>query len=278
MELCIITTHACYILEILLNNCKILSVMLAPFISYIIVNYNSGKYLETAVRSLIEKTSEDLEIVIVDNNSSDFSLEFLEKVGDKRIKLKRSNENIGFARANNLGAQIAKGKVLFFINPDVKILEPVRTWAKKIYVEKSHKIYVPLLLNEKEETYENCFTIPFVGEFLRSFAGFTHAIWCQGSALMMKKETFEFIGNWPEDYFIYGEDLDFFYMAHKKGVNVEKIDLRIIHYGEKSTSQDWRDFERFKRKEKALLKFYRKYRKLHHYPFIRGYLFIRKVL
>ncbi len=252
--------------------------MVAPLLSYIIVNYNTGPYLETTVRSIFEKTSGDFEVVIVDNDSSDFSLEFLEKIDDGRVKLKKSGGNLGFAKANNLGVKSAKGKVLFFINPDVKLLGPAMPWAEKIYAEKGHKIYVPLLLNEKEELYKNCFTLPFVEEFLKSFAGLRHGVWCQGSALMMKRGTFELIGGWPEDYFIYGEDLDFFYMAHRKNMKVEKINLRIIHYGEKSTSQSWRDFERFKRKEKALIKFYSKYRKLHHYPFVRGYLLIRGIL
>ena len=252
--------------------------MSEPTLSYIIVNYNSGYYLKTTVDSILEYSPDNYEIIIIDNNSSDFSLDFLDNVEKKEIKLEKSSKNLGFARANNIGAQIAKGRVLFFINPDVKILTPIEPWVKKIISEKLHKIYIPHLLNEEGIFYENCFTLPFIWAFIKSFLGLTHGVWCQGAALMMKRETFELIGGWPEDYFIYGEDLDLFYTAFQKAIHIEKIELDIIHYGEKSTSQQWKNFDRFLLKEKALLKFYIKYKKLHNYPFIRGYLLLKAIL
>lgn len=91
-------------------------------VSVIIVNYNTKQLLENCLNSIIEKTFDvDYEIIVVDNNSPESITDMInEKFG--LVKLIESSENLGFGRANNLGAKHAKGKYMLFLNSDTIIL------------------------------------------------------------------------------------------------------------------------------------------------------------
>ncbi|MBR6162515.1 glycosyltransferase family 2 protein [bacterium] len=92
-------------------------------VSVIIVNWNAGKYLEETINSLHEKTQDiSYEIIVIDNNSRkdeesylylDNLLKFI------NVTVIKSDNNPGFAKANNLGMEIAKGRNFLILNPDV---------------------------------------------------------------------------------------------------------------------------------------------------------------
>ena len=86
-------------------------------VSIIIVTYNTRQMTAECIDSVCQKTfGIDYEIILVDNASSDDSKAFFEK--DERVKYIYSQENLGFGRANNLGAGVAQGKYLFLLNSD----------------------------------------------------------------------------------------------------------------------------------------------------------------
>lgn len=91
-------------------------------ISIIIVTYNTQKLTRECIDS-VKKFTEgiDYEIILVDNASTDGSKDFFEK--DKTVNYIYSRENIGFGRANNLGAEYATGEYLFFLNSDTLFTE-----------------------------------------------------------------------------------------------------------------------------------------------------------
>jgi len=86
-------------------------------VSIVIVNWNSGEFLERCVRSLL-KNAAGSEIVIVDNDSSDSSLRFAEDV--QNLKVLHNSSNLGFAAANNIGWRAAIGARVLFLNPDTE--------------------------------------------------------------------------------------------------------------------------------------------------------------
>src|ERR1017187_8350071 len=91
-------------------------------ISVIIVNWNTKDFLEQCLTSLtLTPSNRSIETIVVDNGSSDGSPEMVE---DKfpQVKLIRSHENLGFARANNLGIQNSSGRYISLVNSDVKVL------------------------------------------------------------------------------------------------------------------------------------------------------------
>ena len=90
-------------------------------VSIIIVNYNTKHLTADCIDSIIAKTSEvEYEIILVDNASSDGSQE--EFSSDERILFLEAGDNLGFGKANNLGAQHAKGDYIFFLNSDTLLL------------------------------------------------------------------------------------------------------------------------------------------------------------
>lgn len=92
-------------------------------VSIIIVNYNTKDLLEDCLNSIYKHTVDlKFEIIVVDNASADSSQEFIKSVFPK-VVLIESETNLGFGRANNLGAKYAKGEYLFILNSDTVLFE-----------------------------------------------------------------------------------------------------------------------------------------------------------
>jgi N-acetylglucosaminyl-diphospho-decaprenol L-rhamnosyltransferase len=87
-------------------------------ISVVIVNWNSGQLLENCVRSLL-RNADGCQIVIVDNASTDSSLDFTEQFAGGMLVL-RNSCNIGFSAANNMGWRAGEGAMVLFLNPDTE--------------------------------------------------------------------------------------------------------------------------------------------------------------
>lgn len=91
-------------------------------VSIIIVNYKTKELTQNCIRSIIEKTyGVEYEIIVVDNQSNDGSVPCI-AAQFPQITIIESTENLGFGRANNLGANHAKGEYLFFLNSDTLLL------------------------------------------------------------------------------------------------------------------------------------------------------------
>src|ERR1700752_3133405 len=92
-------------------------------LSIIIVNYNSRRLLEQCIASIkkaIQKINS--EIIVVDNNSTDGSKEYL-PANFTGIKFIFNNENTGFAKACNQGFKNSSGRYILFLNPDTILTE-----------------------------------------------------------------------------------------------------------------------------------------------------------
>jgi Predicted glycosyltransferases len=89
-----------------------------PSVSVIIVNYNAGAFLQRSVDSLAAQEDRDFELIIVDNNSTDGSIEAVRTDATPQTRVLRQPRNLGFAAANNLAAREARGEWLALLNPD----------------------------------------------------------------------------------------------------------------------------------------------------------------
>ena len=102
-------------------------------ISITIVNRNSTKELKRCINSIIKSTYKNFELIIVDNNSNEKSLEKYYKniIKDKRVRVESINENNwNLSKLNNLGAEKATGEYLIFLNKNIKILS--KDWLEII--------------------------------------------------------------------------------------------------------------------------------------------------
>ena len=106
-------------------------------ISVILVNYNTKKITSQCIDSIIKHShGVEYEIILVDNASSDGSEKLFQS--DNRIKFIRSDVNLGFGKANNLGYSIASGKYIFCLNSDTIL----RNNALKIFFDKAESASV----------------------------------------------------------------------------------------------------------------------------------------
>jgi len=240
--------------------------MMKPLLSIIIVNYNTAQLVVETVLSIEKNYPNEVssglyEIIISDNNSPDNSVtalqEYKKKSKIKFLLILNHKQNLGFAKGNNAGVKLAKGEYLLFLNPDTVVYP--KTLPTLINFIKQHpeagavtcKVTVPS--GGIDEASHRGFPTPwnafchFSGlerlfPHSRLFAGYTQG-WknfntiheidaCVGAFLLTSKKAGDMIGWWDEDYFFYGEDLDFCYMLHEKGYKIYYIPtVSILHYG-----------------------------------------------
>ena len=92
---------------------------IAPEITVVVVNHNGGDYLRGCLASLARQTFTNFETIVIDNASSDNSLDrIVEK--PERLTILRQTTNLGFAGGNNVGARVGRGRWLALLNPDAQ--------------------------------------------------------------------------------------------------------------------------------------------------------------
>jgi hypothetical protein len=229
-------------------------------LSIIIVNWNSSQYLENCLKSIIDNPCRfSFEVIVVDNASYDGCVKVVEKYSKIAI-LVQSNSNLGFARANNLGYHHSKGRSLLFLNPDTEIFGDA--------LNKMHDALLSILdigglgckvINTDGSVQTSCIqAFPTITNQLldadcirnlypRSrlwgmrplFEAGDHAFEVEaiaGSCFMVRREAFERVGLFSEDYFMYAEDIDLSYKLRLQGYkNYYAGFASIIHHGGGST-------------------------------------------
>ena len=200
-----------------------------PLVSIIVLNYNAGELLLNCINSLKKSTYSNLEIIIVDNISSDGSQEKCKnKFPD--IKLIQNKNNLGYCGGNNVGIQHASGEFIVILNPDT-IVEP--NWINELisaYNEFGEGLYQPKILSLNEEN-----VIQSTGNMLHIFGfGFardkgnkvTNKVeeiqkigYASGTCLFTSRAVLNKVGLLDEFLFLYHDDLDLGWRAAQIGIN-----------------------------------------------------------
>lgn len=232
-------------------------------LSIIIVNYNVKEFLQNLISSVLKAGQKiKYEIIIVDNASDDGSVEFLrEKFPD--IKLIINEKNLGFSKANNAGLSIAKGKYILLLNPDTIVQEDTFERMIDFFEQSPDAGMVGCKILNPDGTLQLSCRRSFPGPWTsfckvtglsnlfpnnKLFARYnltyldenqTYEVDAiSGSFMMIKRETYEKVGNLDEQFFMYGEDLDWCYRVQKEGYKVYYVhDTQIIHYKGESTKR-----------------------------------------
>ena len=191
-----------------------------PFFSVLIVNYNADELLQSAINSLKNQTFRDFEVVLVDNNSSDSSVDDLDLIGVPEIRVLRENENHGFARGNNLGARDANGKWLALLNPDAVadpnwLTEIHRATARhedcRVFACSQINMDEPGLLDGAGDAYF-AFGIPWRGGFEHPISALpnedSQCFSPCGASAVYERDLFLSLGGFDERFFCYCEDVD----------------------------------------------------------------------
>lgn len=217
-------------------------------VSIIIINFNTPNLTINCIESLIKFHAEiDLEIIVVDNASSDNSLEMLKNSFGHTIKLIPSDINLGFAGGNNLGAKSATGKYLIFLNSDTIINSDFITPCVKILEENENigAISPRLILPDKTLQQSSYGIFPTIWRLLLQKTkkdpiaqyknGYFLTDWISGCAFIIKKSIFQEIGAWDEKFFLYYEDIEICKRLHDKSYQVAvSQNASIVHLGGQS--------------------------------------------
>ena len=233
-------------------------------LSVIIVNYNVKYFLEQCLCSAVKAIEViDAEIFVVDNASTDGSVEYLK---DKfpQVKFISSPKNIGFAKANNLALKSAGGKYILYLNPDTIVAE--NSFTQCINFLETHTAAGAAGLQLLDGS--GC----FLPESKRAFPAVRVAFWkicgmaslfpqskifnryalghldkngvhqvdvLVGAFMMVRKNILNKLNGFDEDYFMYGEDIDLSKRITDMGYkNFYLGDNAIIHFKGESTSKE----------------------------------------
>lgn len=233
-------------------------------VSAIIVNYNSGSYARQCIESLLRQSNVDMEIIVVDNNSPDGSATLLEVAFGNRITLIKNEENLGFSKANNLGASKASGEFLLLINPDTEVPDP--DCIQKL-IEYASQPTIGIVGPAIHEPLKNKYVLPRKTypsqKKLKNKNKFKilpgNIAWILGACMMLRKSVFNELGGFDPDYFLYGEDADICLRARLAGYQIGYCDsAKIIHVGGAS-EQGATSLEKFLRKKRGFFLFCKKH-------------------
>ena len=209
-------------------------------LSIIIVNFNSLTFIRKCLESMfsmLEIKDFKWEVVVVDNNSSDGSIDYLKNLQSQfdNFSFTTSSQNNGFAKASNIGAGNALGEFLLLLNPDTEFIETGMQKVLDFFNSKNEVEKIGIigakLLNPDNSIQYSCRSFPTLArQFYESFflyrifsrskifgsyflSGWKHESirkvdWLSGAFMLIKKEVFKRIGGFDEDYFMYSEDAD----------------------------------------------------------------------
>jgi GT2 family glycosyltransferase len=221
----------------------------APFTSIIVINYNGYKWLEKFMPYLLKTNYPSFEIIVVENGSTDKSLELLRSFDQNIIRIIELKENFGFAEGCNKGIRVSHGEILAFLNNDVQV---DRNWlraAVDVLVSDStvgavqskmmsfydkekidcvgmsidkYGIVFPIGHNEKDEgQYDN----------LAEIGGFC------GGAMVTWKELLIEVGLFDSSLFLYYEDVDLSWRLKLMGYRILPAHRSIVYHVGSATSK-----------------------------------------
>lgn len=228
-------------------------------VSVVIVNYNTADIIENCINSVLTQKNINFEIIVVDNNSQDNSIEKLEKMGNK-IKLIKNTNNLGFGKANNQGFELSTGKYIFLLNPDA-VLNQADDLKKLIdYMEnnKNYGVIGPCVMKDHQITQPQM-SYPGQKYLTKTFEKLVGGIaWIIGACMLIRCEVYKTINGFDEDYFLYGEEADFCLRVRRAGWLIGTVPEIVIHHmgGASERKTSIRDY--WLKKQAGTILFYKK--------------------
>ncbi len=218
----------------------------------IIVNWNAGKYFQETIEKLVEKTKDiSYELIVVDNNSNkdEESFLYIQNVLSKwnNFTFIKADENLGFAKANNIGMTISKGRNVLILNPDVVFHNNIIKILSD-YLDNNDDVGMvgPKVLNYDGSFQQPCLRgKPYPKDTLFHIVGLAkafpkndyfngYAMWnadrdkinecwaLSGCCMMVKKSLFDQIGGMDEQFFMYQEETDW-------GIRTKNVDKKVVY-------------------------------------------------
>lgn len=251
-------------------------------LSIIIVNWNSAALLRKCLQSVMERPPRcEFEIIVIDNGSFDGSDDLVSREF-RSVRFVQSDQNLGFAGANNVAFQQSTGRYVLFLNPDTEVLgDALDTLLETCTTRNDAGVVGPRLVNpDLSSQMEAMYAFPtIVNQLLDSaymrhvlgrfgFAGLKYVInnrqepvqiqMLPGTCIMLRRDIFSSVGEFNDEYFMYAEDVELNYRVKQRGLtNYYVSAANIIHHGGHSSSQQTQNFFSAVMMREAVWKFFR---------------------
>lgn len=230
-------------------------------VSIIIVNFNTADLLDKCIESILKKcTGNNYEIIVVDNNSNDNSIDMISEKY-KMVRIVTNKCNYGFGKANNIGVMNAKGEYVLLLNSDTIVLNNIVNEFLDYYENSEDKIKIGCV---GAWLYDSNFNItssegffPTKRQIIRDYINIILGLdkknkvindgnikdnikvkyvdYLVGALLFMKKEIYQAFGGFDENFFMYFEETDLQFRMKEKNYNRIIINTpKVIHLEGKS--------------------------------------------
>jgi len=220
----------------------------SPWVSIIVVNYNAGHFLQKTIDKVATQTDIDYELILLDNASTDGSLETLKTDHIQNFKLMAMSENLGFAAGNNLAAQQAKGDWIALLNPDTEAKPDwLAAFKTAIDIHPDTAMFAGATINTSNpdimDGAGDCYHVlgvPWRGGYSRpasELPGIGECFSACGASALIHRETFLEMGGFDERFFCYCEDVDLGFRLRLEGQRcIFWPDALVYHFGSGTTS------------------------------------------
>ncbi len=212
-----------------------------PSVSLVAVNFNGRELLKKCLQSLLVMNYPDFEIVVVDNASTDGSLDEAERVfgSDSRVRFVRNLENVGHAEGCNIGARVTMGQYIVFLDSDTEFRDGDWLWKLLGVMERDECVGVAqakLVLAEDEGSLDYvCMGVDALGTWAATYGSPEEALKenfeilaASSGCCIVRREVFEEVGGFDSDYFIYDDDTDFSLRVRLLGYRVLLVPSAVV--------------------------------------------------
>jgi GT2 family glycosyltransferase len=218
--------------------------MSSPTVSVVILNTNDLPFLQTCLSSVLRTKYDNFEVIFVDNNSYDASLQLVKTNFSEypRLRVVRNPANFGYAKGNNVGAKLSTADYIAFLNPDTEV-DP--RWLKEIVSVMSTDETIgacqpKLLLQKMRNRFDviGSYFTPFgflyheghLGPDRGQFSEKMEIFAAKGACLVARRELFERVGRFDEDYWTFFEDSDLSWKIWLNGGRVMYVPTSIVYH------------------------------------------------
>ena len=202
-------------------------------IDVVIVNFNAADHLDACLRSVVGALGVG-SVTVVDNASTDRSSTIVG--GFAGVRWLATGTNLGFGRAANRGIAAGSADLVLLLNPDAAVMPgAVEALVASLAGRPTCGVVGPRVENVDGSVYPSARSFPsyidaighgFVGlvradnPWSRRYLGGDSVEWVSGTAMLLRREAFEAVGGFDEDYFMYVEDVDLCWRMHEAGWGV----------------------------------------------------------